>query len=131
VIVADASVVLELLLQTPRAAAIEARLFRRGESIHAPALIDVEVAQVLRRYVRRAELDETRARASVHLLAAFPLDRYHHEPLLPRMWELRENLTAYDAAYVALAEGLRAPLLTCDVRLIRAPGMRAEIQVVK
>jgi predicted nucleic acid-binding protein len=130
-IVADASVVLELLLQTPRAAAIEARLFRRGESIHAPALIDVEVAQVLRRYVRRAELDEPRARASVQLLAAFPLERYQHEPLLPRMWELRDNLTAYDAAYVALAEGLRAPLLTCDVRLTRAAASRAEIEVVR
>ena len=130
-IVADASVVLELLLQTPRAAAIDARLFRRGESIHAPSLIDLEVAQVLRRYVRRAELDEARARASVQLLAAFPLERYHHEPLLPRIWELRDNLTAYDAAYVALAEGLRAPLLTCDERLARVTGPRTAIEVVK
>ncbi len=129
-IVADASVVLELLLQTPRAAAIDARLFRRGESLHAPALIDVEVAQVLRRYVRNTELDEPRARASIQLLGALPLERYHHEPLLPRMWELRENLTAYDAAYVALAEGLRAPLLTCDARLARAPGLRAAIEVI-
>ena len=130
-IVADASVVLELLLQTPRAAAIDARLFRRGESIHAPALIDIEVAQVLRRYLHRAELDQARARASMQLLAAMPLMRYHHEPLLPRIWELRENLTAYAAAYVALAEGLRAPLVTCDARLARAAGPRATIEVIQ
>ena len=130
-IVADASVVLELLLQTPRAAAIHARLFRRGESIHAPALIDIEVAQVLRRYLHRAELDQARARVSMQLLAAMPLMRYHHEPLLPRIWELRENLTAYAAAYVALAEGLRAPLVTCDARVARAAGPRATIEVIQ
>ena len=87
--------------------------------------------QVLRRYVRRAELDEPRARASVDLLAAFPLERYHHESLLQRMWQLRENITAYDAAYVALAEGLRAPLLTCDERLSRATGSGVVVEIVK
>ena len=130
-IVADASAVLEVLLRSDRGRAAEARLFRPGESIHAPALIDVEVAQVLRRYVARGQLAAARARASVAIAAVFPMQRYTHEPLLQRMWELRENLTAYDAAYVALAEALRAPLLTCDARLANAPGTRASIELLE
>ena len=128
-IVADASVVLELLLRTDAAPAIEARLFRRGETIHVPALLDLEVAQVLRRYVSRAELTSARAQVSLDLLIGFPMERYQHDALLPRIWELRDNLTAYDAAYVALAEGLRAPLATCDRRLAGAPGLRARVEV--
>jgi predicted nucleic acid-binding protein len=109
VIVADASAILEVLLRTPAAAAIEARVLRDDETVHAPALLDLEVAQVLRRYVARGEVAPSRARAALDLLTGFPLERYAHEPLLPRIWELRASLTAYDAAYVALAEGLRAP----------------------
>jgi predicted nucleic acid-binding protein len=130
VIVADASVIVEMLLRTDAGLAAEARLLRRGESIHAPALIDVEVAQVLRRYVARGEMPATGARAAIHVLAVFPMERYVHDPLLPRMWELRENLTAYDAAYVALAEALRAPLFTADRRLAKAPGIRAAVEVL-
>ena len=130
-IVADASTVLEVLLRSDLGRAAEARLFQPGETIHAPALIDVEVAQVLRRYVARGQLAAPRARASVAIAAAFPMRRYTHEPLLQRIWELRENLTAYDAAYVALAEALRAPLLTCDARLARAPGTRASIELLE
>lgn len=128
-IVADASIILDLLLRTSSAAEIEARLFRRGETTHVPALLDVEVAQVLRRYVARGELKSARAEEALALLIGFPMERYTHEPLLPRIWELRENLTAYDAAYVALAEGLRAPLLTCDARLAKAPGIRATVEL--
>lgn len=130
-IVLDASALLELLLRTAAAAGVEARLFRGGETIHAPALIDVEVAQVLRRYVARGELTEPRARASLDLLIAFPMERYGHEPLLRRIWSLRDNMTAYDAAYVALAEGLRAPLLTCEAKLAASAGVRAAIELIQ
>lgn len=128
-IVADASAILELLLGTPAAAVIESRLFRDGETTHVPALLDLEVAQVLRRYVSRGEVAMARARVSLDLLIGFPMERYTHEPLLPRIWELRDNLTAYDAAYVALAEGLRAPLVTCDARLANAPGIRTSVEL--
>ena len=130
-IVADASAILELLLRTPFGAAVDARLFRVRETVHVPALLDLEVAQVLRRYVARGDLAEPRARASLDLLVAFPMERYSHEPLVRRIWELRGNLTAYDAAYVALAEALRAPLLTCDSKLAAAPGTKARIELVE
>ena len=129
-IVADASSILELLLQTPLAAAVERRLLRDGETIHAPALLDLEVAQVLRRYVSRGELSELRAGFALDTMTMFPVVRYTHEAMLPRIWELREDLTAYDAAYVALAEALRAPLVTGDERLARAPGVRAAIELI-
>jgi predicted nucleic acid-binding protein len=130
VIVADASAILELLLQTPLAAAVERRILRDGETIHAPALIDLEVAQVLRRYIGRSEISAARAGVALDTMTVFPIERYTHEALLPRIWELRENLTAYDAAYVALAEALRAPLVTGDERLARAPGIRAAVEVI-
>ena len=129
-IVTDASVILEVLLQTPDAAAIEDRIFATRESLHAPHLIDLEVAQVLRRYVSRGEMYPDRARMALDLFAKFPITRYSHEPLLPRIWALRSNLTAYDAAYVALAEGLGATMLTRDERLARAPGNRATIEAI-
>ena len=130
-IVADASAIIEVLLRSESGLLIERRLLRSGETIHAPALIDVEVAQVLRRYVLRGDLVASWARGAIVLLGVFPIERYGHEPLLPRIWELRENLTAYDGAYVALAEGLRAPLLTCDERLANTPGIRARIELVQ
>lgn len=130
-IVADASAILELLLRSDAGLVAERRLLRRGETIHAPALVDVEVAQVLRRYVLRGDLTSSWARTAIGLLSGFPMERYGHEPLLPRIWELRDNLTAYDAAYVALAEGLRAPLLTCDGRLANATGIRASIELIQ
>ena len=129
-IVVDASVVVEVLLQTNDGIVIAERLLDRRETLHAPHLIDVEVAQVLRRYVLRGEVYEERARQALDVLAVFPLTRYPHEPLLIRMWELRENITAYDAAYVALAEGLRAPLVTRDRRLGGAPGVGATIELL-
>jgi predicted nucleic acid-binding protein len=130
VIVVDASALLEVLLRTPASAAIQARLFQDGEGLHAPALLDLEVAQVLRRYVARGEVTLARAGASLDLLLALPVQRYAHDALLPRVWALRDNLTAYDAAYVALAEALRAPLVTCDARLAGAPGVAATVELV-
>ncbi|MFN2565152.1 MAG: type II toxin-antitoxin system VapC family toxin [Gemmatimonadaceae bacterium] len=128
-IVTDASVILELLLRTSAAEAIEARVLDAGETLHAPHLLDVEVAQVLRRYAARGEISAARGRLTLGLLARLPIARYAHEPLLPRVWALRANMTAYDAAYVALAEALGATLLTRDERLASAPGTRAKIEL--
>jgi len=130
VIVVDASAVLELLLRTSKSGLVEERLLTPGETLHAPALLDLEVAQVLRRYVMRDQITARRAAGALDLLAAMPLQRYTHEPLLARVWGLRANLTAYDAAYVALAEGLGAPLVTCDARMAGAPGIRATVEVM-
>jgi predicted nucleic acid-binding protein len=130
VIVPDASAILEILLQTPSAEAVEARLLDEAESLHSPYLLDVEVAQVLRRYASRRELTARRGEQALELLAGFPLARYPHEPLLPRIWVLRTNLSAYDAAYVALAEGLGATLVTRDRRLAAAPGHSARVEVI-
>lgn len=129
-IVVDASIVLELLLRTPASVAIEDRVLGGGETMHAPHLLDVEVAQVLRRYAAQRAISEQRGRLAIALLAQFPISRYGHEPLLPRIWALRRNLTAYDAAYVALAEGLHTTLLTRDQRLATAPVIRAIVEVI-
>jgi predicted nucleic acid-binding protein len=130
VIVVDASALLEVLLRTPAALAVEERMFGGRETLHAPHLIDVEVAQVLRRYTRSREISGARGRAALADLADLPLRRYPHDLLLPRIWELRNNLTAYDAAYVALAEALDAPLITRDRRLATAAGPRVRIEAV-
>jgi predicted nucleic acid-binding protein len=127
--VLDASVVLEVLLRTPDSDAIANRILTSREPWHAPHLLDLEVAQMLRRYVARGEIAEPRGREALEVLAVFPLTRYPHEPLLGRIWALRESLTAYDAAYVALAEALGVTLLTRDQRLARAPGIRARVEL--
>jgi predicted nucleic acid-binding protein len=129
VIVVDASALLEALLRTPAANAVEKRLFAPRQTLHAPHLLDVEVAQVIRRYAANGDIDGARGHLALADLANFPLRRYPHDFLLPRMWELRNNLTAYDAAYVALAEALDAPLLTRDRRLAAAAGHRAQIEL--
>jgi predicted nucleic acid-binding protein len=130
VIVVDASAVLEVLLRTPVAEAVEARLFESGETLHAPHLIDVEVTQVLRRYAIAGEIDAGRCDLAVVDLMDFRLSRYAHDVLLPRVWELRNNLTAHDAVYVALAEALDAPLVTRDRRLAAIPGHHARVELV-
>lgn len=129
-IVVDASAVIDLLLRTPAGRRIEARLFDQPVPLHAPHLLDVEVAQVLRRFVARGEVTPGRGAASLRLLDAFPLRRHPHAPLLARIWALRGNLTAYDAAYVALAEALGAVLITRDTRLGRVPGLHATVEVL-
>jgi predicted nucleic acid-binding protein len=130
VIVLDASVVLEVLLRMPAGVALEERLFSAGETLHAPHLLDVEVAQVLRRYALAGDVDAGRCRAALDDLAGVALTRYPHDFLMQRVWDLRGNLSAYDAVYVALAETLDAPLLTRDQRLAKAPGHVARIEVV-
>lgn len=129
-IVVDASAALEVLLRTPASAALERRLFSPRQTLHAPHLLDVEVAQVLRRYAMAGHAEPDRCRAALNDLVDFPLRRYPHDFLMPRVWELRANLTAYDAVYVALAEALDAPLLTRDRRLATAAGHRAHIETV-
>jgi predicted nucleic acid-binding protein len=129
-IVVDASALVETLLRTAAAEAIEVRLFGARETLHGPHLLDVEVTQVIRRYATIGEIDEARGRAALVDLGDFPLRRYPHGFLLPRVWELRNNLTAYDAVYVALAEVLDAPLLTRDRRLAAVSGHDARIELV-
>ena len=129
-IVLDASVVLEVLLRTPAARKIEGRIFAKKQTLHAPHLLDLEVAQVLRRYSAAGELGGERGRLALEDLADFPIDRYPHDLFLPRIWELRNTVTAYDASYIALAEALSAPLFTRDRRLAAALGPPAIIELV-
>lgn len=127
--VVDASALLEVLLRTSAAKAIEDRLFASHQTLHAPHLLDVEVAQVIRRYAAKGEVDPERGRDALADLGDFPLRRYPHDFLSPRIWDLRNNLTAYDAAYVALAEALNMPLLTRDRRLAGSSGHLARIEL--
>lgn len=128
-IVVDASALLEVLLQTDTAEAVEARLFG-SSTLHAPHILDLEVAQVLRRYERIGDLSAARGRAALDVLGAFRIERYPHDLFLSRVWALRANPTAYDACYLALAEALDAPLLTCDQRLASVPGHGARVEVI-
>ena len=130
-IVLDASALLEVLLNERLAAPIAHRIFDPSESLHAPHLIDVEVAQVLRRLVRKRAMGPERGEQALDDLRDFPLSRYPHSLLLPRVWSLRENASAYDATYLALAEALDATLLTCDAALASVPGHQARVQVVR
>ena len=103
----------------------------RGERLTAPELVDLETASVWRRQVRAGFMDARRAALALADLASLPLRRAAHRPLLNRCWELRENVTIYDASYVALAEALAVTLLTGDQRLARATGPRCHIEVLR
>ena len=129
-IVVDASALIEVLLNTGAASRIADRLFGDGETLHAPHLLDLEVAQVLRRYAASGELDGRRGRLALDDLADLPLVRYPHDLLLSRIWELRANFTTYDAAYVALAEVLGAPLVTRDTALASRGVHRAIVELL-
>jgi predicted nucleic acid-binding protein len=129
-IVLDASAAVELLCGLSLAGAVADRLADHEQAVHAPHLLGVEVAQVVRRYVQRGELRPERGAEALVDLADLDVVRHSHEPLLPAMWRLRQNLTAYDAAYVALAEVLDAPLVTLDARLAAAPGHNARVDLI-
>ncbi len=129
-IVLDASVVIEVLLRTAAGQQLEQRVLVAAETLHVPHLLDLEVTQVLRRYCRAGELSVARGKEALRDLLDLPINRYPHHLFLPRIWELRDNVTAYDAAYLALAESLAAPLLTRDTRLETAAGHRAVVQVL-
>ena len=105
-------------------------MFGSRQTLHAPHLIDVEVAQVIRRYAAVGEIEPERGVTALADLADMHFRRYPHDLLLPRVWALRHNLTAYDAVYVALAEALDAPLLTRDQRMAGAAGHHARIELV-
>lgn len=127
--IVDASAVIEWLLQTPAGIRIDKRIFPPRAPLHAPHLLDVEVAQVLRRYVRDKTIPAQRGQEALEDLADLSLHRYPHDFLMPRVWELCATLTAYDAVYVALAELLDAPLLTCDGRIASALGHHAVVEI--
>jgi predicted nucleic acid-binding protein len=130
VIVVDASIILEVLLRTKSSQAIEKKIFSRGQTLHAPHLIDIEIAQVLRRYTSAGDITPERGAEAIQDLRDFRISRYSQEILLSRIWQLRTNITAYDAAYIALAEVLDAPLLTRDSKLSRSPGSTAKIELI-
>lgn len=129
-IVLDASAALELLLQTPRAEAIAAIALTPLQQLHAPHLLDIEVAQALRRLVQHKAISAHRAAIVLDDYGDLAIERHGQTMLLRRVFELRDSLTAYDGVYVALAEALGAPLLTCDARLSRAHGHRAHVTLV-
>jgi predicted nucleic acid-binding protein len=131
VIVIDASALLEVLLNTTASERVGERLFAGNDSLHAPHLLDLEVAQVLRRYTLSGEMDPNRSEQALEDLADLPVNRYPHDVFLFRIWALRRNLTAYDAAYIALAEALDAPLITRDGALARASGHRARVEFIR
>lgn len=129
VIVVDASV-LTLALGADGPDGVTSREALEGQTLTAPELIDLEVVSALRRHVQAGQVPAPRAALAVADLAALPLRRAPHRPLLQRCWELRESVTPYDAAYVALAEALGVDLVTADVRLSRAPGVRCSITLL-
>lgn len=129
-IILDASAALELLLRPGSHPRLLQRILRSGETVAAPHLIDVEIAQVLRRFVMAGELTEARARDALDDHRSLSIVRYPHDGLLERIWDLRANCTAYDAAYLALAEALDAPLLTFDKRLADVPGHCVAVEVI-
>lgn len=128
-IVVDASVLFEVVADTPVAEPIRARLAADADHA-APHVIDVEVFSVIRRERLRGALDATAATQAIEDLRDWPGERYGHRSLLERAWELRETVRGWDAVYVALAEALDAPLLTTDGRLASASGPTCTIEVI-
>ena len=128
-IVLDASALVELLLEASSGHRVAALIADPAVGLHVPHLADIEVAQALRRYSRDGEIAAADAEAAITVLHTLDLQRHAHEPLLDRVWALRHNMSAYDAAYVALAEVLHARLITCDGRLACAPGGLARIEL--
>jgi predicted nucleic acid-binding protein len=130
VLVVDASVLVVALADDgPDGERARERL--RGETLAAPELVDLEVVSVLRKQLAGGALDGRRAQLALTDLADLPLERASHLPLLARCWELRDNLTMYDASYVALAEALDVTLLTADNRIARAPGLACPVDVMR
>ncbi len=131
-IVLDASAAVAVLLNLGAGAPrIRDRMDRADDGLHVPHLFEVEVMNVLRRYALGDGFSERRGTELLEDLTTMRITRYPHTALLPRIWELKDNVTAYDAAYIALAETLEAPLVTRDERLSRAPGIRAAVELYR
>ena len=120
-----------MLLRLEHADDIMDRVLTDDDKAHVPHLLDLEVAQVVRRYWRAREITPARGEQALRDLVDFPLERHSHEPLIERIWQLRNNVTAYDAAYIALAEALDAPVITLDSALSRVPGIRTRVEVIE
>jgi predicted nucleic acid-binding protein/GNAT superfamily N-acetyltransferase len=131
VLVVDASVLVSALIDDGAARARTYLRLTGEDTICAPEIIDLEIANAWRRDLRAGRIDEERSRQALEDLAALPLVRMPHQPLIERIWELRHNLTTYDAAYVALAEDLDTTLLTADGRLTRAPSLRCQVELIE
>lgn len=129
-IVVDAAAVLEVLLETETGHRVARRIFAPAQKLHVPHLLDLEVAQALRWLVMRGRVSASEAAAALEFYADINLERHAHADLLRRIWFLRENATAYDAAYLALAEALDCPLITCDAKLRTITGHRAQVEVM-
>ena len=129
-IVIHASAAVEWFLRTEPGKHIAHWITVRGGPLHVPQLFDLEVANALRRFVRTSAITATRADEALRDLADMRLMRHGHSRLLHRVWELRDHLTSYDAVYVALAEGLNAPLLTLDAKIAAAPVHHATVEVI-
>jgi predicted nucleic acid-binding protein len=129
-LVIDASLAVELSLHTPKGAHAAEIALQSGEELHAPHLIDIEFAHALRRLVLSNEIEGAAGMQALQDFEDLRLDRHPHSVFLPRIWELRNSVSAYDGAYIALSEILHAPLLTCDGRLSRSHGHRAEIRII-
>ena len=129
-IVVDTSAVIGVLAGQPRVPGLVDRLIGDGD-LHAPHLIDVEFQHALRRLVVSGTISDDRAADARMDFVNLTIVRYPHVSLANRMWELRHNVTAYDAAFLALAEVLDASLVTCDARLARAPGHTASVEVFR
>jgi predicted nucleic acid-binding protein len=127
--VVDASVVIDLLVEHPRATNVRAAL--AGIDGVAPELLDAEVLNVVTRYVRRGEMSEERAEQALELLVKADIERFPIAPLVADAWALRHNVSSYDAFYVALAQSLGCPLVTCDRALAGAPGLGITITAVE
>jgi predicted nucleic acid-binding protein len=128
-IVLDASAAIDWLLQTSAGQNIEKRIYSRNETLHAPHLFDLEVTQVLRRLALQGVVSVHRADEAMRDLLDLRLTRYPHLVLLPRVWQLRHNFSAYDAAYIVLAEKLGAAFVTRDARLASASGHALTVEL--
>ena len=128
-IVLDASAAVDWLLQTSAGQSIERRIYSRNETLHAPDLLDLEATQVLRRVLLQRVVSAHRADEAVRDLLDLRITRYPHLVLLPRIWQLRHNFSAYDAAYIVLAEKLGATVVTRDGRLASASGHAAAVEL--
>lgn len=129
-IVVDASAIVDMLLHTEAGIRVTRRIGTKLGAAHGPHLLDVEVTHVVHRYQLAGRIDAARGAEMVAVLRGLGIRRHDHRPLLPRVWELRHSVSAYDALYVALAEALEAPLLTTDARLAATHGHRARVVTI-